>query len=379
LDRAGFALFFHESIEMFKILYITNGIVGAGGLERVLSIKASYLADKMDYEVHVLTLNQNDAPQFYKFSSKIVLHDIKAGGNPVRYFLQYFNGINKIVKTVKPDVIAVCDDGLKGFFLPLLLSKPCPMIYERHASVQLNYGAKASIIKKLKNMLLHSVMIYRGSFFDAFVLLTNGNKKEWPLSNLKVIPNPLSFYPDIHSSVSSIVMAVGSHSYNKGYDLLLSVWQIVIRKHPSMQLYIYGKIDEEQTYLKMAVELGINKSVHFFDPVPNIHEKYQEASIIVLPSRSEGFSMVLIEAMACGVPCVSFDCPCGPADIIQDGIDGFLVTNGDIDAFANKIITLIDDENLRQRMGSNARENVKRYLPDEIMPQWDTLFRSIVQ
>jgi glycosyltransferase involved in cell wall biosynthesis len=365
---------------MFKILYITNGIVGAGGLERVLSVKASYLADKMDYAVHILTLNQNDLQPFYNFSPKIVLHDIKASGNPVRYFLQYYNGVRKVIQTVTPDIIAVCDDGIKGFFLPLMLSKPCAMIYERHASVQLNYWSTKSILANEKNKLMHSIMNFSGRFFHAFVVLTNSNQKEWLLSNLKVIPNPLSFYPDnVHSSASSIVLAVGSHSYNKGYDLLLSVWQIVISKHPSMQLHIYGKIDEEQTYLKMAVELGMNKSVHFFDPVPNIHEKYQEASIIVLPSRSEGFGMVLIEAMACGVPCVSFDCPCGPSDIIQDGIDGFLVANGDVDSFANKIITLISDEKLRQRMGANARENVKRYLPDKIMPKWDTLFKSIVK
>jgi glycosyltransferase involved in cell wall biosynthesis len=365
---------------MIKILYITNGIVGVGGLERVLSIKASYLADGMGYEVHIATLNQNDVPQFYKFSPKIVLHDIKAGGNSIHYFLQYYNGIKNVVKSVAPDIIAVCDDGLKGFFLPLLLRKPCSMIYERHVSKIIELGQKPNILNKIvvecKFLLMNSL----AKTFDKFVVLTHGNITEWKLKNLIVISNPLSFYPSESSDLNERnVIAVGKQGYQKGYDRLLNSWKLVNLKHPDWKLNIYGKYEACQKLEQQALALGIQGSVRFYEPINNIQEKYLESSICVLSSRFEGFGMVLIEAMACGVPCVSFDCPCGPADIIQDGIDGFLITNGDIDIFANKIITLIGDENLRQRMGTNARENVKRYLPDEIMPQWDTLLKSIVK
>jgi glycosyltransferase involved in cell wall biosynthesis len=83
--------------------------------------------------------------------------------------------------------------------------------------------------------------------------------------------------------------------------------------------------------------------------------------------------------MACGVPCVSFDCPCGPTSIIKDNEDGFLVANGDTDAFANKLMELIQKDEKRILMGQAAKENVKRYLPETIMPQWDKLFKELIQ
>ena len=99
---------------------------------------------------------------------------------------------------------------------------------------------------------------------------------------------------------------------------------------------------------------------------------------MVLPSRSEGFGMVLIEAMACGLPCVAFDCPHGPADIIRHEEDGLLVKAEEVNALAMSIIRLIQDEELRIKMGANARENVKRYLPENVLPQWDTLFKRLI-
>jgi len=102
------------------------------------------------------------------------------------------------------------------------------------------------------------------------------------------------------------------------------------------------------------------------------------SSVMVLPSRSEGFGMVLIEAMECGVPCVSFDCPSGPRDIITHGEDGFLVEKENIQELAEKLLVLIENENLRKRMGEAAKLNVQRYATEAIVKQWDDLFRELV-
>ncbi len=363
-----------------KLLYITNGINGAGGLERVLSVKASYLADVMGYHVHILRLNEGDVSPFYTFSPQIVLHSIKVGGNPIQYSYEYISGIKRVIKEINPDLLSVCDDGLKAFFLPLVLGSRIPIVYERHASINLNFGNQSgSLLLNFRFKISYFLMKLLASTFDSFVVLTKGNLKEWNSTNLKVIGNPLSFYPKGSASLNEkTVVAVGSHSYNKGYDLLLEAWVLVTNKFPDWKLSIYGKIDSNRTYLKLANELHLTKSVLFFDPVANIQSTYLNSSILVLPSRSEGFGMVLIEGMACGLPCVAYDCPHGPADIIMEAVDGILVENGDVAGLSNALIRLIENEKLRKEMGATAKGNVQRFLPETILPLWDSLFKQLI-
>jgi len=364
-----------------KLLYITNGINGSGGLERVLSVKASYLADKLNYDVHILTLNDGDKNLFFKFSRKIVMHDIKVKGNPISYFLSYKKGIQKVIDTVRPDVISVCDDGLKGMMFPLIFGKNIPVIYERHVSkqIEIRYD-NPSIVLSIINKFKFSLMNFAGSRFDNFVVLTNGNTNEWHLDNLKVIPNPMPFESAEKSKLSSkTVLVVGKQSYQKGYDRLLEIWKLVSEKHKDWKLEVYGKLDSSLGLELKSEQLGISDKVSFYPPTKDIHEKYKEASIYLMTSRYEGFGMVLIEAMNFGVPCISFDCPYGPSDIISNQKDGFVIKNGDIQSFANAVIKLIEEEDLRHMMGSNAIENVKKYNINVIALQWDDLFKEMVR
>lgn len=365
-----------------KLLYITNGINGSGGLERVLSIKASYLADKLNYDVHILTLNDGDKNIFFSFSDKIFFHDVKVGGSkPFNYFLSYKTGIQKVLDEVKPDVISVCDDGLKGVLFPLIFGKSIPVVYERHVSKQIEIKSEnPSMFHDILNKLKFKLMDFAGSRFDKFVVLTNGNTKEWNLDNLKVIPNPMPFEPGERSKLSSkIALVVGKQSYQKGYDRLLEIWKLVAEKHPDWKLEVYGKLDPSLGLELKSEQLGISDKVNFYPPTKDIGEKYKEASIYLMTSRYEGFGMVLIEAMGFGVPCISFDCPYGPSDIISDEQNGFVIKNGDIQAFANAVIKLIEDEDLRQTMANNAAENVKKYHIDVIGQQWDSLFKEMVR
>lgn len=358
-----------------KLLYITNGICGVGGLERVLSIKTTYLSEKLNYDITIISLNEKGKQPFYTFSNQIKRFDIDINLNSKFYIFRYITAIREAVKKNNPDIISVCDDGLKGFFLPLILRKPCPMIYERHVSKLITLNGRKEI---LLDKFVFGLMKFGGKFYDKFVLLTKGNESEWKgLKNITIIPNPLSFYPDNYSELESKkIIAIGKVTFQKGYDRLLEAWKLIYKKHPEWDVHIYGNIFDNGLLYKQ-IEEGKIERFNIHPATNNIESIYENASILAFPSRFEGFGMVLTEAMAYGIPCVSFDCQHGPSDIIKNNDDGFLVTNGDIDAFAKKISILIENEELRKKMGANARENVKRFIAEVIIHHWDELFQSL--
>ena len=358
-----------------KLLYITNGINGAGGLERVLSVKASYLAENYDYELHILVLNEADKNPFYEFNPKIQLYSISVKGSINAYLKAYKTGIQKICNRIQPDIISVCDDGLKGFFLPKLIKTKAKWIYERHVSKLIEKKSEQGFVKNLLTKTKWTLMGYLAKGFSKFVVLTEGNRKEWRnLKNLVVIPNPLSFYPEESSALNQkTVICVGKISYQKGQDLLVKAWEYVYQKHPDWKLELYGKSNENFLTLRALDSQNI---VHY-EPEKNIQEKYLNSSLCVMSSRFEGFGMVLVEAMACGVPCVSFNCDYGPADIIRNNEDGLLAKKENMEDLAEKINILIENQDLRQQFGSKAKINVQRFELKIIGKQWDVLFKTL--
>ncbi len=362
-----------------KLLYITNAIDGSGGLERVLAVKTKVLAEDFGYEIHIITLNQKSKTNlFFPFSKKIIQHNIEVAGNPVHYLSKYSAGIKKVVSEVKPDTILVCDDGLKAFFLPRILGAKIPIIYERHVSKLIEISENQSFIKSIFTKAKFYLMDVLAKDFTKFIVLTEGNKNEWKSKNVQVIPNPLPFFPDEKSTLTNKkVIAVGKQSYQKGFDRLLNAWALLGEEFQDWQLHIYGKLDENLGLEKLAEQLKIKDQVFFHAPEKKIEEKYAESSIFVLSSRYEGFGMVLIEAMSFGIPCVSFDCNYGPSDIIRNNEDGFLVENGNEKELVEKLQLLMKNETLRQEMGEKARENVQRFSPQNVVKQWDELFKKI--
>ena len=216
---------------------------------------------------------------------------------------------------------------------------------------------------------------------DALVVLTNQDKKDWEhLLPVYVIPNSFPFYPEYPSTCENKqAIIVGRYNSAKGYNYLIGAWREVHKSYPEWIINIFGSGEYEDKVRKQINDYGLQDIVIMNNPTDTIMEEYLKSSIYVMSSVFEGFAMVLLEAMACGLPCVSFDCPYGPRNVITDGEDGFLVDYLNSKALADSICKLIENEGLRKQMGKNGRNNVLRYSRESIMPQWITLFESITE
>mgnify|MGYP003585513953 FL=1 len=152
------------------------------------------------------------------------------------------------------------------------------------------------------------------------------------------------------------------------------IWEKVNQKHPEWTLDIYT--DEVDSLNNIVIDLGLTSTINIFSFVKNIEEKYLESSIFVMTSRFEAFPMVLIEAMSLGLPSVSYDCPSGPRSIITDNENGFLIPDGDLELFAEKLSFLIESEEFRIKFGAASKEKMKEYQLDPVMKQWKTLLEN---
>lgn len=350
-----------------RILYITNGITGSGGLERVVSLKASHFADYYGYDVHIVTLNEENKEQFYPLSDKITIHNINTTSNIISFYKTYISEIRRIIKDINPNAIFVADDGLKGVLFPLIFKPKCKVIYERHTT-------KAIHGNNLKSQIISKLMNWGSAHFDNFVVLTNSNKNDWPkANNLQVIPNPLPFHCDIVPSINkrNKIISVGSMSTFKGHDTLIKAWSLVYQKFPNFTLHIYGeKKDNYENLVNLIRKNDLSNNVYIHEPTSNIKDKYLESAICVLPSRVEGFGMVLIEAMECGTPCIATKCE-GPIDIVINGKNGYLIDIDNENELAKKIAEILSNNDLLLELSLNSRITANKYNIDSIIEQWN--------
>lgn len=217
--------------------------------------------------------------------------------------------------------------------------------------------------------------------YDKTILLTEEDLKNWKNKlNMEVIPNSI---PNIPFGVSNCenkkVISVGRLDGQKGYDRLIEVWKIVKSKAKTSEwiLEIYGEGIDRNLIEKKIKDYDLQSSIFLKGITNKIEEKYQESSIYIMTSRYEGFGMVLIEAMAFGLPVISFDCLSGPSDIIKNGVDGYLVENGNIEKMAERIHYLMRNKIIRKQMGKNARKNIERFSNEIVMKSWKELFEKL--
>lgn len=216
---------------------------------------------------------------------------------------------------------------------------------------------------------------------DLMLLLTQSDAERFELegfNNVGVMHNSLSFYPDRTSDLTQpVVVAAGRYAGEKGYDRLIDAFAAVADRHPEWTLKIFGHGPLHAALRRQAERRGLAERVLLPGLAADIQQELLAASVFALSSIHEGLPMALAEAMACGVPCVAFDCAPGVREIVADGVDGLVVPPRDVDALAEGLDRLMADEGLRQKLGTAARTSVRRFAPDEVLAQWEDLFALV--
>jgi glycosyltransferase involved in cell wall biosynthesis len=212
------------------------------------------------------------------------------------------------------------------------------------------------------------------------IVLTEYEKKVYESlgCDVQIIPNAYTFFPENKSDLSQkIVLSIGHFNAQKRRDLLIKAWAIVHNKHKDWNLIIVGDGSQLKENIKLIEELKIFNSIQIVKPTNQILDYYLKSSIFVISSEYEALPMVLIEAKACGLPCVSFDVISGPNELIKDKEDGFLVPFPDTKELAHKMNLLIEDEGLRGKFGKNARIDIlNRFNPSNIYSSWEVLLKN---
>ena len=377
-----------------KIVYCTPALYMAGGVERVLTLKANYMTDVLGYDITIILTEGKDKPLFYPLSKKIKVINLDVDFEAlwtcsffkkIFVYLQKQHFFKKRLTTelmrLKPDItvsllrreINFINDIQDG-------SRKIGELHVNRANYRNFEAGDTNIVKRLFAKYWMHNLVSHLKRLDRFVVLTEEDKASWTeLSNVEVIPDPLAFDIDQVSPLTNKrVIAVGRYVYQKGFDLLLQAWKKIEQQHPDWELAIYG-MGERMPYEQLIDELQIDRNrCHLNGSTPDIKAEYLNSSLFVFSSRFEGFGMVLIEAMACGLPVVSFDCPCGPKDIVRHNEVGLLVPSGNIDSLAEAMHQMMSDNIFRQQMAAAAIINAKRFQLDGIALRWKSLFEEIL-
>ncbi len=379
----------------YKIVICTPALYSAGGVERVVTVKANYFAEQLGYDVTIIVTDGNGGNSFFLISPKIKIINLGLSFeelwnipfiSKVFSYLKkqrkYKKVLSRELRRIKPDITITTLRREINFLSDI--NDGSYKIGELHQSRD-NYrcidSRKLNLVKKIFSRWWQQRIVTHIKRLDRFVVLTKSAVSEWPeIEHVRLIPDPLPFVPKRQSQLTSKrIVTIGRYSREKGFDLLLRAWSIVEKHFEDWQLDVYGMGDPTY-YEKMIDDMSIDKTrCHLNARLLLVEEAYLNSSVLAHPSRTEGFGLVVVEAMACGLPVVSFDCENGPRSIISDGEEGFLVPVFDVAVFAERLMRLMKNEDLRRTMGEKGRKRSQQYSIDVVGRQWQQLFDELMQ
>lgn len=367
----------HVAIFMYNLEF-------GGGTERMAVSVANALQGK-GYKISIISVCNFDKPYFelnegiktyYIFDNEKLIKDIITGSRfeRLRSYALLTYRLNKIIKKNKIDILINSGVEYNQWSLPIKFwNKKTKMISWEHFNATHQW-----------HFLLRGRMMAK-KYADALVVLTQQDKelylKESPSKGpIYVINNFLNHFPEKSSSLESRnVLIVGRLVPEKGLKNLVDIWQKVKKNNISngWKLQIVGDGYYKADLQAIISEKKLENSINLVGATHNVEQYYSDASIYVMTSEYEGFGLVLVEAESFGVPVVSFNCPTGPREIINEGQDGFLIPMGDNDAMAEKILLLMSDEALRKGMGKKAKENSLRFKEEDIIEKWVEVLNTL--
>ena len=375
-----------------KLVYCHRCIYNPGGMERVMLAKIAWLV-RHGYEVSVVTTDQKGLPPFFPVPEGVKVTDLGINyaddndKNPLLKILGYLRRrrlhrkrLTEYLIRERPD-ITISLYPCESSFIPDIRDgskKVLELHFNKFFRLQYGRSGLLGAIDRLRSQ-SDEKLVRR---FDKFVVLTEEDASYWgALPNLAVIPNAALMQAPAEAKIrgSKRVIAVGRLDFQKGFDRLIKAWALIpaeVRK--GWRLDIFGQGEWLPMLDELIVSEGVRDSAQIHPPTRDIAKEYLSSAFLAMSSHWEGLPMVLIEAMALGLPAVSFDFKCGPKDVIEPGVNGLLAPEGDIPALAREMQRLISDPALLERMGEGALRIREKYTEETIMAQWENCFKSVL-
>lgn len=378
-----------------KIVYCTDSICYSGGLQTVTVTKANALSKIEGNEVWlIVTDNKREPIEYIDENVHIIDLDVNYFADDWKSKWHVLKGIfikrrehkkklQKVLNEIEPDIVISTGTSEKNFLCSIKVKSNPKFIREIHCNKNYRMLHANNLFEKVSAIIgdFTDYNLYIRKYNSIVVLTQEDNCTNWKnCKNILVVPNPIKKTPTTTSELKNKkVITVGRLVESKNFNSLIRAWRLVADKHPDWQLEIWGEGRMYSEHLSLISELNLEKHVFLKGYSYNILEKMTDASIFVLSSAFEGFGLVIVEAMSCGLPIVSYECPYGPKDIIDEGTDGYLVPVNNEEMLAQRISALIEDEQLRKSMGKAALIKSKNYHAENIAQVWMQLFYSLRQ